>query len=140
MGWDSPLGTAVTIGLLYQLQMIDDDDDCEAIGGMKIGRGNWNTRRKPTPVPFCTPQTPHDVTRAWTRAAAVGSRKLDLRVMVFIKASTRLTACGSHEPPSHATAPGNELAVVYISGSQLLWDRGPVPEGDPAVEKHHIGT
>jgi hypothetical protein len=42
----SPLGTAVTTGLLYQPQMIDDGD-CEAIGGMKIGRGNRSTRRKP---------------------------------------------------------------------------------------------
>jgi hypothetical protein len=33
----SPLGTAATTGLLYQPQMIDDGD-CEAIGGMKIGR------------------------------------------------------------------------------------------------------
>jgi hypothetical protein len=29
----SPLGTAATIGLLYQTRMIDDDD-CGAIGGM----------------------------------------------------------------------------------------------------------
>jgi hypothetical protein len=35
----SPLGTAATIGLLYQPQMIDDGD-CGEIGGMKIGRGN----------------------------------------------------------------------------------------------------
>jgi hypothetical protein len=34
----SPLGTAATTGLLYQPRMIDDGD-CEAIGGIKIGRG-----------------------------------------------------------------------------------------------------
>jgi hypothetical protein len=34
----STLGTAATIGLLYQPQMIDDD--CGAIGGIRIGRGN----------------------------------------------------------------------------------------------------
>jgi hypothetical protein len=34
-----PLGTAATTVLLYQPQMIDDGD-CEAIGGIKIGRGN----------------------------------------------------------------------------------------------------
>jgi hypothetical protein len=27
-----------------------------AIGGMKIGRGNRSTRRKPTPAPLCPPQ------------------------------------------------------------------------------------
>jgi hypothetical protein len=32
----SPLGTAATIGLLYQPRMIDGD--CGEIGGMKIGR------------------------------------------------------------------------------------------------------
>jgi hypothetical protein len=35
----SPPGTATTSGLLYKPQMIDEGD-CEAIGGMKIGRGN----------------------------------------------------------------------------------------------------
>jgi hypothetical protein len=35
----SPLGTAATIGLLYQPQMIDDVD-CGAIGGTKIDRRN----------------------------------------------------------------------------------------------------
>jgi hypothetical protein len=35
----SPLGIAATTGVLYQPQMIDDGD-YEAIGGMKIGRGN----------------------------------------------------------------------------------------------------
>jgi hypothetical protein len=31
--------------------MIDDDDDCGEIGGMRIGSGNRSTRRKPAPVP-----------------------------------------------------------------------------------------
>jgi hypothetical protein len=55
----SPLGTAATIGLLYQPPMIDDGD-CEAVGGMNIGRGNRSTRRKPAPTPFCPPKIPHD--------------------------------------------------------------------------------
>jgi hypothetical protein len=58
----SPLGTAGTTGLLYQPQMIDDGD-CGAIGGMKIGRGNRRTRRKPAPAPLCPPQIPLDQTR-----------------------------------------------------------------------------
>jgi hypothetical protein len=61
----SPLGTAATSGLLYKPQMIDEDD-CGAIGGMKIGRGNRGTRRKPAPAPLCPPQIPHDQTRART--------------------------------------------------------------------------
>jgi hypothetical protein len=58
----SPLGTAATTGLLYQPQMIDDGD-CGAIGGMKFGRGNRSTRRKPDPAPLCPPQIPLDQTR-----------------------------------------------------------------------------
>jgi hypothetical protein len=71
----SPLGTAATTGLLYQPQMIDDDD-CGATDGMKIGRGNRGTRRKPAPAPLCPPQIPDEQTGARTRAAAVGSQRL----------------------------------------------------------------
>jgi hypothetical protein len=53
----SPLGIAATSGLLYQPQMIDDGD-CGKIGGMKIGRGNRSTRKKPAPAPLCPPQNP----------------------------------------------------------------------------------
>jgi hypothetical protein len=56
----SPLGTSVTVGLLYQPRMIDDDYG--AAGGMRIGKGNRSTRRKPAPVPLCPPQIPHDLT------------------------------------------------------------------------------
>jgi hypothetical protein len=55
----SPLGSVATTGLLYQPQMIDDGD-CGAVGGMKIGRGNGSTRRKPAPEPLCPPQIPHE--------------------------------------------------------------------------------
>jgi hypothetical protein len=60
---------------LYKPQMIDEDD-CGAFGGMKIGRGNRSTRKKPAPAPFCPPQNPRDQTRARSRAAAVGSQRL----------------------------------------------------------------
>jgi hypothetical protein len=35
------------------------DGDCGELGGMKIGRGNPSTRRKPAPAPLCPPQIPH---------------------------------------------------------------------------------
>jgi hypothetical protein len=38
------------------------DDDYGAVGGMRIGRGNRSTRRKPAPVPLCPSQFPHDLT------------------------------------------------------------------------------
>jgi hypothetical protein len=36
-------------------------DECGAVGGMRIGRGNRSTRRKPASVPLCPPQIPHDL-------------------------------------------------------------------------------
>jgi hypothetical protein len=71
----SLLGTSATAVLLYQPRMIDDDD-YGAVGGMRIGRGNRSTRRKPAPVPLCPPQIPHDLSWDRTRAAAVGSQRL----------------------------------------------------------------
>jgi hypothetical protein len=68
-----PLGTAATIDLLYQPQMIDNDD-CGAVGDMRIGRENRSIWRKPVPVSLCPPQIPHDLTWGQIRASAVGSR------------------------------------------------------------------
>jgi hypothetical protein len=69
-GWDW-----VHLVLRPQPQMIDDGD-CGATGGIKTGRGNRSTRRKAAPVPLCSPQIPHDLNRARTRAAAVGNQRL----------------------------------------------------------------
>jgi hypothetical protein len=71
----SPLGTSATIGLLNQPRMVDDDD-YGAVRGMRIGRGNRSTRRKPVPVPLCPSQIPYDLTWDRTRAAAAGSQRL----------------------------------------------------------------
>jgi hypothetical protein len=57
------MGTAATTGLLYHPRMIGDGD-CGEIGGMKIGRVNRSTRRKPALAPLRLPQTPHDYTRS----------------------------------------------------------------------------
>jgi hypothetical protein len=70
-----PLALRPLFGLLYQPQMIDDDD-YGAVGRIRIGRGNRSTRRKPAPVPLCPPQIPRDLTRTRTRATAVGSQRL----------------------------------------------------------------
>jgi hypothetical protein len=71
----SPHGTAATVVLLYQPQMIDDYV-CGATGGMEIGRGSRNTRRKPSPMPRCPPQIPYNLTRVRMWVAAVGSQRL----------------------------------------------------------------
>jgi hypothetical protein len=54
-----------------------DDNECGAVGGMRIGRGNRSTRRKPVPMPLCPPQIPQYLTLFRTRAAAVGSRLIN---------------------------------------------------------------
>jgi hypothetical protein len=71
----SPLGTSATVWLIEPARMVDDDE-CGELGGMRIGRGNRSTRRKPAPVPLCPPQIPHDLTWSQTWAAVVGSRRL----------------------------------------------------------------
>jgi hypothetical protein len=53
----SPLGTSATVGYCTMI-----DDDYGAVGGMRIGRGNRSTRRKPAPVPLCPSKIPHDLT------------------------------------------------------------------------------
>jgi hypothetical protein len=44
---------------IVQPRMIGEGD-CGEIGGMKIGRGNRSTRRKPAPAPLCPPQISRD--------------------------------------------------------------------------------
>jgi hypothetical protein len=63
------LGTTATNG---PIAPAPGDYDDEEIGGM-IGRGNRSTRRKPTLMPVCPPQTPNAV-QTLTRASAVGSQ------------------------------------------------------------------
>jgi hypothetical protein len=53
------LGTCGHFWPIVQTPIIDEDD-CGVIGGMKIGRGNRSSRRKPAPAPLCPPQIPHD--------------------------------------------------------------------------------
>jgi hypothetical protein len=67
------VGTSATEWLIVPAP--GDFDDGE-FGGMKVGRGNRNTRRKPASTPLCPPQIPLDQTQARTWAAAVGSHRL----------------------------------------------------------------
>jgi hypothetical protein len=70
MGWDwVHLVLWPLIGLLYQPLMIDNYG---AVGGMRIGRGNGSTRRKPATVQLFPPQIPYDLTQARTRACRCG--------------------------------------------------------------------
>jgi hypothetical protein len=70
----SALGTSITNYSIIPAPD-DGDDECRAVGEMRIGRGNRSTLRKPAPVPLCPPQTPHAV-RTRPRVATVGSQRL----------------------------------------------------------------
>jgi hypothetical protein len=51
----SPLGTSAT-----EWPIVPAPGDCDdgEFDGMKIGRGNRSTGKKPAPVPLCPPQIP----------------------------------------------------------------------------------
>jgi hypothetical protein len=55
----SPLGTKDYSGQLYQPRMINEYG---AVHGMRIGRGNRITRRKPVSETLRPLQIPHDLT------------------------------------------------------------------------------
>jgi hypothetical protein len=77
VGVESKLGPFDTAAVYCPIVPAPGDcDDGELFGGMKIGRGNRSTRRKPAPAPLCSPQIPFDQTRARTRSAALGSQRL----------------------------------------------------------------
>jgi hypothetical protein len=65
-----PLGTAANDWPIVPAPGGCDDGE---FGGLKIGRGNRSTRRKPAPTPLCPLQIPLEQTRDRTRGAAVGS-------------------------------------------------------------------
>jgi hypothetical protein len=70
VGWDwVHLVRRPLSDLLYQPRMIDDD--CGAVGGMRIGRGNRSTQRIPAQLPLCPIQILYDQIWARTRPAAV---------------------------------------------------------------------
>jgi hypothetical protein len=66
-----PFGTAATNRSIVPAP---GDYDDGKIDGM-VNKGNRSTLRKPTQMPLCQPQTPHDA-QTRTRAAAVGSQRL----------------------------------------------------------------
>jgi hypothetical protein len=69
----SPLGTSATE---WPNVPAPGDYDNGEFGGMKIGKGNRSTRRKPAPATLCPPQIPLDQTQARTQVTAVGSQRL----------------------------------------------------------------
>jgi hypothetical protein len=57
------------------MMIVEQSVECELVGETE------STRRKPTPVLLFPPQIPYDLTRARTRAAAYGSRRINAWAM-----------------------------------------------------------
>jgi hypothetical protein len=93
-----------------------------AIGGMKIGRGNRSTQRKPTPAPLCPPQNPTWQTPSRTPDRSGGkpaTNRLNYGVAFLAPFRRLLRLAGSRwrysTPPPH----GFSLVVTKISSYTL---------------------
>jgi hypothetical protein len=76
LGGGVQLGSLGTVATDWPIVPALGDYDDGEFCGMKSGRGNRSTRRKPAPAPLCPSQIPLDQTRDGTRTAAVGSQRL----------------------------------------------------------------
>jgi hypothetical protein len=50
--------------MLSVSRLYDDDrmiNGYGAVGGIRTGKENQNTQRKPAPLPLCPPQNPHNL-------------------------------------------------------------------------------
>jgi hypothetical protein len=77
------------IGLSYEPRV--RDDECGPVAGMKIGRGNRSTLRKPVAVPLCPPQISRDLT--WARARATNHLSYDTVNLWCTRILTSLLWC-----------------------------------------------
>jgi hypothetical protein len=95
------------------------DNECGAVGGMIIGRGNRSTQRKPAQVPLCPPQIPHHLTWARTRAAIVGSWWLTASAMAQPK--SKVPVCNSIIVTLLPILTGDCINFVPQDMSDILW-------------------
>jgi hypothetical protein len=114
-GWDSPLDTAANTDLLYEPHMIRD---CGAIDGMKMGRGNWSTRRKLTQL-----HSVHHKSRLTKSASNMGCRggKPATNRLNYGAVSARILQCLSVRNGQFLWRFINKISV--INEARLLWLR-----------------
>jgi hypothetical protein len=100
-----------------------DDGYCVEIGGMKTGRGNRSTRRKPAPVLISPPQIPHVLTRARIRTAEEESKRLTAWALLrrgYSKGNRSIRAlsdCQTRITMWHFTF--REICGYYCKGDEL---------------------
>jgi hypothetical protein len=66
VGWDRV--HSVRRPLAASLYQLPSTDQCAAVSGVRPGTGKRCNRRKLAPIPLCSTQIPHDLTRYRTRA------------------------------------------------------------------------
>jgi hypothetical protein len=96
----SPFGTATTIDLLHQSQMMDE----VIMEQLMQWRLAGETRVLEENLP---PQIPHDLTWVWTQAATMGSQ--------------RLTAWATAQPPGYPKVPLPHSLKFIIHYYQIIW-------------------
>jgi hypothetical protein len=70
---------------ILRLYSVNDGiiDECEAVGGMRIGKEHQSAWRKSAPVPLCPPQISHYINWDQTWATTLGSRQLTTWAVVW---------------------------------------------------------
>jgi hypothetical protein len=80
-----PLGTSA---IYWPIVPAPGDYDDGEFGGMKIGRGNRSTRRKPAPAPLCPPTWPDSYANPDRRCGKPATNSLSYgavsEVMVYV--------------------------------------------------------
>jgi hypothetical protein len=76
-------GSIRHVGHFWPIIPAPGDGEDGEFGGIKIGRGNRSTRRKPAPAQLCPLQITLDQTQVRTRAAVLGNQQLTAWAMAW---------------------------------------------------------
>jgi hypothetical protein len=111
-----PLGTSATE---WPIVPAPGDYDNGEIGGIKIGRGNQRTRRKPDPAPLCPPQIPLDQTRARTQAGGKpGTNRLSYGAALHRQNEKKETSAPGKTFEGTAGRMGPERVKKYLNAER----------------------
>jgi hypothetical protein len=96
-----------------------------AIGGMRIGRGNRSTQRKPTPAPLCPPQNPTWQTRSRSPDRSGGKpaiNHLSYGAAFLVPFRRLLRLAGSRW--RYSTPPPHGFVLNYVLRHEGVWGSG----------------
>jgi hypothetical protein len=94
--------------------------ECRTVGGMRTGRGNRSTHRKPVPLPLHPPKISHDLTWDKNQAAMLGTRETNR--LIYGQGRDTKGDPSEYEPPRFATLAEEQAYQPQSSGrsSSLL--------------------